>query len=317
MATSRRSDDGIPGKPVEAWCPIASDLIAASVAPKTKSRYERAWQVYMAVLQSQGGAGEFTPLGVLRFKVSQREEGRSLTLVRRQLSAIAFFAGIKGVADPTKDLRVRRAMRGWERLAPRVKDTRRPIDSKRLVDILGVLPQVCWSHYEMQLLRLAYSLAFFGAFRISELVPSTKMDKQGGMSVEDVVVAAELLQVRVRRSKTDPLGKGVWVQLRAVQGAGYCPVMLMGRFLQIRPRCDDDRLLVHADGTPLTRFQFTRICKRALELLGEDVAHFTSHSFRIGAATTAAELGLSSSAIKKMGRWSSSCFERYVRPQLV
>ncbi|XP_078509305.1 integrase/recombinase xerD homolog [Lissotriton helveticus] len=317
MAASRRSDDSLPGEPVEAWCPIAPDLIAASVAPKTKSRYERDWQVYRAVLQSKKGVGEFTPQGVLSFIVSQKDGGRSLALVRRQLSAIAFFAGIKGVTDPTKDLRVRRAMKGWERLVPGEKDSRRPIDSKRLVNILGALPQVCWSHYEVQLLQLAYSLAFFGAFRVSELVPNSKMDRQGGIAVDDVVMAAGLLQVRVRRSKTDPLGKGVWVQLRASQGAGYCPVMLMERFMQMRPGCEDNRLLVHEDGTPLTKFQFTRICKRALELLGEDIAHFTSHSFRIGAATTAAELGLSPGAIKRVGRWNSASFERYVRPQLV
>lgn len=247
----------------------------------------------------------------------QKESGRSWPLVRGQLSAIAFFAGLEGVSDPTKDIRVKRAMQGWERLAPRVKDNRRPIDACRLQKILDVLPQVCGSPYETQLLRLAYSLAFFGAFQISELVPSSKRDSRGGVSMREVVVAEELLQIKVRRSKTDPLGKGVWLHLRAVRGADYCPVALMGIFLRLRPTWGDTRLLLHADSTPLTRFQFTRLCKRSLALLGEETTHFTSHSFRIGAATTAASLGLSPETIKRVGRWRSSCFERYVRPQLM
>lgn len=221
-----------------------------------------------------------------------------------------------GVADPTKDPRVKRAVRGWERLAPGVKDTRRPIDANRLANILEVLPRVCFSPYKTQLLRLAYSLALFGAFRISELLPAAKSDREGGIHLEDLKLNEEALQIRVRRSKTDPLGKGAWVRLGAVQGAMFCPVTLAKSYFQIRPGGGDGRALLHADGIPLTRFQFTRVCKRALESLGVETTHFTSHSFRIGAATTAATLGLSADTIKKVGRWKSSCFERYVRPQL-
>lgn len=133
----------------------------------------------------------------------------------------------------------------------------------------------------------------------------------------DVLRLGDVLQVRVRRSKTDQLGKGVWVQLRAVEGAVYCPVALWVNFMQMRPNKGDNRLLLHAGGSPLTKFQFTHLCKRALGLLVEETALFTSHLFRIGAATTAATLGLSVEAIKRVGRWSSSCFERYVRPQLL
>ena len=37
------------------------------------------------------------------------------------------------------------------------------------------------------------------------------------------------------------------------------------------------------------------------------------HSFRIGAATTTASVGLPPWLIKTLGRWSSDCYERYVR----
>ena len=44
-----------------------------------------------------------------------------------------------------------------------------------------------------------------------------------------------------------------------------------------------------------------------------DSAHITGHSFRIGAATTAARMGLEDSLIQTLGRWQSSAFLRYFR----
>lgn len=124
---------------MEDWCPIAHDLIAASDTPKTKCMYEKTWQVYTAINSIQG---------VLVFIVHQREKGRSLSLVRRQLSAIAFFAGLQGVPDPTKDPRVKRAIKGWEHLFPGVKDRKRPIDASRLTS-----SWVCCRRYAYLLMR--------------------------------------------------------------------------------------------------------------------------------------------------------------------
>ena len=40
---------------------------------------------------------------------------------------------------------------------------------------------------------------------------------------------------------------------------------------------------------------------------------YASHSFRIGAATTAAEAGLPPWLIQTLGRWPSNCFTLYIR----
>ncbi|KAK2160937.1 hypothetical protein NP493_1618g00010 [Ridgeia piscesae] len=44
-----------------------------------------------------------------------------------------------------------------------------------------------------------------------------------------------------------------------------------------------------------------------------DPDKYKGHSFRIGAATAAADSGLSETQIQTMGRWKSSAFKRYVR----
>ena len=37
------------------------------------------------------------------------------------------------------------------------------------------------------------------------------------------------------------------------------------------------------------------------------------HSIRIGAASTVAAVGIEDHLIKVLGRWNSSCYERYIR----
>ena len=44
-----------------------------------------------------------------------------------------------------------------------------------------------------------------------------------------------------------------------------------------------------------------------------NVNEFNTHSFRIGVATSVFVNGISEEENKKLGRWSSKCFERYIR----
>ena len=65
---------------------------------------------------------------------------------------------------------------------------------------------------------------------------------------------------------------------------------------------------------PLTRPVFTQHVQRALSEAGiPDSGRYMSHSFRIGAATTAAEAGVPAWLIKTMGRWSSDAYQVYIR----
>ena len=53
--------------------------------------------------------------------------------------------------------------------------------------------------------------------------------------------------------------------------------------------------------------------KRALELAGVEASNFNGHSFRIGAASTAAANGMEDSLIKTLGRWESDAYLRYIK----
>jgi len=55
--------------------------------------------------------------------------------------------------------------------------------------------------------------------------------------------------------------------------------------------------------------------REVMQRIGIDDQKYSSHSFRIGAATTAACHGVQDSLIKTVGRWESVAYQLYVRTQ--
>ena len=66
---------------------------------------------------------------------------------------------------------------------------------------------------------------------------------------------------------------------------------------------------------PLSRAAVTTTLRQLLKKAGIDHAHYSSHSFRIGAATTAAAAGLPACVIKSLGRWTSNTYLTYIHQQ--
>lgn len=122
--------------------------------------------------------------------------------------------------------------------------------------------------------------------------------------------------VFLRRSKTDQLGKGAWVELRSIPGSKICPVAAVGEFCKIRPT-GGGIFFHHEDGTAVSRFQFQAIFRKCLGAVDLEAKNYSSHSFRIDVATEAVRWGLEDKVVQRIGRWESSRFQLYVRPNLM
>ncbi len=94
--------------------------------------------------------------------------------------------------------------------------------------------------------------------------------------------------------------------------ADLCPVSALLDFLCAR-RYSRGPLFAFEDGKVLSRPRFVDRVRSALRLAGVDQTKYSSHSFRIGAATTAAAKGGEDCVIKTLGRWESTAYLRYVR----
>ena len=66
----------------------------------------------------------------------------------------------------------------------------------------------------------------------------------------------------------------------------------------------------------LSRDRLSFQLRSLLDNVGIESSSYISHSFQIGAASSAAAAGLPEHLIQRMGRWTSECFKTYVRSNI-
>lgn len=134
------------------------------------------------------------------------------------------------------------------------------------------------------------------------------------LCVEDIAVDnpdhPNVIRISIKQSKTDPFRKGVDLFMGR-SGTDICPVVALLNYLVVRGMAPGPLFLCR-DGSYLTRQTFVRAVRQTLEVEDVDQSHYCGHSFRIGAATTAAARGIEDSVIKTLGKWNST-YLQYVR----
>ena len=167
------------------------------------------------------------------------------------------------------------------------------------------------------MLWAAACLGFFGFLRAGEFtVPSDQgYDPKAHLSRGDIAVDnptnPTLLRVTLKQSKTDPFRRGVNLFIGKTAN-DLCPVTAVLNHL-IQTPAKEGPLFRFQDGRFLTRQRLVGAVREALEAAGVDQSKYSGHSFRIGAATTAAARGMEDSIIKTLGRWRSLAYLEYVK----
>jgi len=171
--------------------------------------------------------------------------------------------------------------------------------------------------FDIIMLWAASTTCFFGFMRAGEItVPSQDAyDPTAHLSFNDIAVDAHtnptVMEIRVKASKTDPFRRGVNLYIGRTNN-DLCPIAAMMAYLAIRGGSEGP-LFRFKSGQPLTRERFVTKVREALSASGVDHSKYAGHSFRIGAATTAAQCGIADSTIQLLGRWESSAYLLYIR----
>ena len=113
------------------------------------------------------------------------------------------------------------------------------------------------------------------------------------------------------KAQSDPFRVGVSIYMGRTSNT-LCPVAAMLAYLANRPQVSSP-LFIFRNGTYLTRDRLVVHIRQGLLPMGMDPSHHSGHSFRIGAATTAAQVGVEDSVIKMLGHWESASYQRYIR----
>ena len=140
----------------------------------------------------------------------------------------------------------------------------------------------------------------------------TAFDSAVHLTFKDIAVDSMMdtqpIRVTIKQSKTDQFRKGAQVFIGQTGEKTLCPVSAMLAYLAAR-QGRDGPLFYFANGDYLTKENFIKLVREAHNTLGYVSSSFAGHSFRIGAATTAAEAGIDEATIKALGRWRSEAYQ--------
>ena len=164
-------------------------------------------------------------------------------------------------------------------------------------------PFLVFSHKDHLTLWAALLLAFFGFMRSNELLSLT----QG-----DLARSAEGYQVRIRCSKTDPFRTGATIHIAPSGDLSLCAVTALDALISATGQTEGPLFRLQT-GANLNRPWLNLLVRELAARSGASTGNYSSHSFRIGAALAAAAAGIPEWQIQALGRWSTDCYQRYIR----
>ena len=133
------------------------------------------------------------------------------------------------------------------------------------------------------------------------------------LGVRDISVdspsAPSCMRVRIKGSKTHPFRKGCFIHV-SLGRRPLCAVRAVMNYLGLRGDAPGPLFLLQ-NGQPLLHILTDWL--RQIMASARVPGNFSSHSFRIGAATVAARNVVPDHLIQSMGRWSSNAYQLYIR----
>jgi hypothetical protein len=291
-------------------------VVALNLDGNSHKSYLRSYNSYVTFLRDCLDQSHVTasPILLLLFIAHLKEKGLKAPTISSYVSGLRYVLKMNGFSDPGDSFMVKTALSGLAK-SNRSLDVRLPITVPILSKLLGSVTAVIGDHYDRSLLCAMFSLAFFGFLRIGEI--TTRSSKtQSLLSLSDLQIdlaspasGMALIFTKYKHSKGD---RPVIIQISPQTGSGLCPVSNMIRYLSVRPM-GAGSLFVRADRSSVTRTYFTFYMRHLLQACSLDSTLYKGHSFRIGAASWAAQAGYSDQHIRHLGRWNSNAFQKYIR----
>lgn len=304
--------------------PQFSTLLWHGLATVTRSANERSVLSYVNFLRRAGGHSPFFPANTQDVANWIADEAFRLRAARRQFAQGTLKAMVGNLASwhvdlgldpaPVSSPLVHRVIRGAYKLfgtAPVSQPL--PITLPVLQAILKQMrlhPENFGGPASALALRAAFALAFACFLRMSEFTYVT-FDRDTDLRRASVDLSSDPPTLSIPASKTDPFRKGVTVAIPEGSTTDDCPRRLLRLWLYDSSGRPDDALFY----LPGHSFSRTIVCGHLASALvdaGYDPSSFSGHSFRRGAATWAASIGIPDEQIQRLGRWAGSSFNRYI-----
>ncbi|CAG2203843.1 unnamed protein product [Mytilus edulis] len=318
LSASLRADDGLNLKIDELW--------DASLSESTRLTYKSAFKCFRTFLVMNGQPCSEVNLpyvkeDLLVYFVTYCQK----TLNLKHQTIKLYLAGVRhyyirflGYDPMANAIRLPVILRGIKKSQNNVVQERLPITSSILNKLCALLSKGIFSPVLDLMFQCAFKMAFFGFLRCGEFTCRSYNDNSCTVLLQDITVdpTKQFFIFRLRSSKRDPFRQGVNITI--YENDTFKPVDTMSKYLSIRYNngaLPKSPLFVEDEfqSSPLSRETFISSLRQLLDTLGYNTVKFCGHSFRIGAATSAAACGVEDHIIQTLGRWSSDCYIRYIR----
>lgn len=286
-------------------------LLRASLSPATRIAYARVLRHlanFLGFACIEEIRKPFQESDIMRYVTFLFHSGLAFPSILSRLSAITFWIRSRNWPLVTQTYSVSQLLRGVKALAVRPNKSKFPLTPDVLKSLCLQVNDSVFSPLVCLRLKAMFLLAFHGFLRVGELC-----GPRHALQLKDVNIQPTFVMISFRSFKFSG-GRCPSIFIPSIQSP-WCPVQALRSYVQGRgsaPGC----LFLESDGSPCSIAQFRKDLARVVKSAGLASWGITPHSFRVGAATSAAAIGIPEDTIQRMGRWSSRAFLRYIKFQI-
>ena len=151
-----------------------------------------------------------------------------------------------------------------------------------------------------------FLLTFYGFFRVGELAAKSGDCADSVLQFNDFKFLVnnghpQMIKIIITAFKHNTDRKPFEILIDRENTLLSCPVKSLVEYCELRGTLPGP-LLSQQNLTPITAYQFNTKLSRCLQFCGLDTTRYKDHSFRIGAASLAADKGFSDAQIRTLGR---------------
>lgn len=294
-------------------------LLRSSLSSTTITAYQSAFNSYSNFVQQFFLKEQCLPPSIHHLSAFLAHcylKGFAAATTRTLVSSLSFIFQLGSYTDITQHFICKKMLQGFSKAKPSA-DSRLPITPSILQQIVNSLQFTTKSDFLRKLFKAMFVLAFCAFLRIGEIT-KTSSPVQHFLLFSNVTLGSlhnknfiDITIPHFKHSKSNNTTLRIYENLGNLQ---LCPYQSLLNYLhQRRHKLGSEPLFSFMDGAPVSRAYFSQQLKEVLAFCNLNFQQFHTHSFRIGAASTAAALGFSELQIQTMGWWHSTAFKKYIR----
>lgn len=292
--------------------------VHSSLATMTQDQYKKKWQKFkhFSVKTLHKYPFKATREDVSMYVTHLHNQQNKATTIRTHLSAIAYKFKLKNKQSPTESFRTNKLLVAYTK-TDKPTTIRKPIKRSLLKKIVKSIQIILDNEYEKILFTSLFTLMYHALLRIGE-VSKSKNTKHilRRSQVYPMVTKPKNPAHLIIQFKTYKHSKPTTKPMSVTPRQGLCPVKSFKDYLTARPK-QPEFVFVHRDRSPLTSKYVREVLNKSIQYLGLDCRDYNTHSLRIGRATDMCQAGYTDRQIALAGRWNSSAFTNYIKPNMI